>query len=150
MITTIQNKNQSFNLIAKKLPKKRKYVYEMIERFGPISPQDLCEIDFKNFSFTEDYGGYTINEITPRFTELRNAGFIKIVGYKENKRSKHPNAIYRVTTRDEMINIKNKKYQEFTNNKAQLVNDLNLGLSSMSRTIVIRELSKINNQIKNL
>lgn len=149
MITALQNKNQSFNLIAKKLPKKRKYIYEMIEKLGPVSPQDLCELDFDN-AFLYDYQGYTINEITPRFTELRNSGFIKIVGYKENKRSKHPNAMYRVTTADEMINIKNKRYQELTNNKAQLVNDLILGLSSLATSIVKKEVAKINNQIKNL
>ena len=149
MITALQNKNQSFNLIAKKLPKKRKYIYEMIEKLGPVSPQDLCDFDSMSM-FCQNYEGYTINEITPRFTELRNSGFIKIVGYKENKRSKHPNAMYRVTTADEMINIKNKKYQELTNNKAQLVNDLILGLSSLATSIVKKEVAKINNQIKNL
>ena len=149
MITALQNKNQSFNLIAKKLPKKRKYIYEMIEKLGPVSPQDLCDFDSISM-FSQNYEGYTINEITPRFTELRNSGFIKIVGYKENKRSKHPNAMYRVTTADEMINIKNKKYQELTNNKAQLVNDLILGLSSLATSIVKKEVAKINNQIKNL
>ena len=99
MITTTQNRNISFIAISDKLPKKRKHVYEIIKALGVTSPQEIC--DKYSFQF---------NEIAPRFTELRNSAHIKIVGYKKNKRSKHPNAIYRITTADEMIEIKNKKY----------------------------------------
>ena len=75
---------------------------------GITSPQEICEkYDFK------------FNEIAPRFTELRNSGHIKIVDYRENERSKHKNAVYCVTTPDEMINITNRIYQELVDKKRQ-------------------------------
>ena len=139
MITTTQNRNSSFISIADKLPKKRKYVYQMIEALGVTSPQEICDkYDFK------------INEIVPRFTELRNSAHIKIVGYRENKRSKHPNAVYRITTADEMIDIKNKIYQELVDKKDKLVSDLIFPLSPFAKQMVIKEVKKIDTQIKNL
>ena len=139
MIQTIQNRNESFSQIAESLPKKRQRVYKIIKDMEITSPQEICEkYDFK------------FNEIAPRFTELRNSGHIKIVDYRENERSKHKNAVYCVTTPDEMINITNRKYQELVDKKDKLVSDLILNLSPLTKEIVVKEVKKIDNQLNNL
>ena len=139
MIQTTQNRNESFLQIAESLPKKRQRVYQMINRYGITSPQEICEkYDFK------------FNEIAPRFTELRNSGHIKIVDYRENERSKHKNAVYSVTTPDEMINITNRRYQELVDKKDKLVSDLIKNLSPLTKEIVVKEVKKIDNQLNNL
>lgn len=139
MIQTIQNRNESFSQISESLPKKRQRVYKIIKDMGITSPQEICEkYDFK------------FNEIAPRFTELRNSGHIKIVDYRENERSKHKNAVYCVTTPDEMINITNRIYQELVDKKDKLVSDLILNLSPLTKEIVVKEVKKIDNQLNNL
>tara|TARA_R110002072_G_scaffold170416_2_gene323932 strand:- start:328 stop:747 length:420 start_codon:yes stop_codon:yes gene_type:complete len=139
MIQTTQNRNESFLQIAESLPKKRQRVYQMINRYGITSPQEICEkYDFK------------FNEIAPRFTELRNSGHIKIVDYRENERSKHKNAVYSVTTPDEMINITNRRYQELVDKKDKLVSDLIKNLSPLTKEMVVKEVKKIDNQLNNL
>ena len=111
----------------------------MINRYGITSPQEICEkYDFK------------FNEIAPRFTELRNSGHIKIVDYRENERSKHKNAVYSVTTPDEMINITNRRYQELVDKKDKLVSDLIKNLSPLTKEMVVKEVKKIDNQLNNL
>lgn len=139
MIQTTQNRNKSFSQIAESLPKKRQGIYKIIKDQGITSPQEICDrYDFK------------INEVVPRFTELRNSGHIKIVDYRENDRTKHKNAIYSVTTPDEMINIINRRYQELIDKKDKLVSDLILNLSPLTKEIVVKEVKKIDNQLNNL
>ena len=139
MIQTIQNRNESFSQISESLPKKRQRVYKIIKDMGITSPQEICEkYDFK------------FNEIAPRFTELRNSGHIKIVDYRENERTRHKNAVYCVTTPDEMINITNRRYQELVDKKDKLVSDLILNLSPLTKEIVVKEVKKIDNQLNNL
>ena len=121
METTILNRNTAFREIQDKLPKRRKYIYELIQAIGVISPQELCD----KYSFKS-------NEVSPRFTELRNSGYIKIVGSRISKRSNKLNAMYSITTKEERIDIINKKYQELIDQKNNLINDLNLGLSELT------------------
>lgn len=142
MIQTTQNRNRTYSIIVDNLPAKRQQIYQLILEEYPCSPQELIQ------KYSDNLKNISRN-VAMRFTELREYGYIIEYGTYINDTG-HSCARYRPTSKDERIEIINKKYQELTNNKAQLVNDLNLGLSSMSRTIVIRELSKINNQIKNL
>ena len=122
MIDTIQNRDQSYLKIAESLPKKKLRIYEIIKGFRITTAQEICEShDLK------------INEVVPRFTELRNSGHIKIIDYKENKRTKHKNAVYRLTTPEEMINITNRRYQELIDKKDKLVSDLILNLSPLTK-----------------
>jgi DNA-binding Lrp family transcriptional regulator len=139
METTILNRNTAFKEIQDKLPKRRKYIYELIQAIGIVSPQEICE----KYSFKS-------NEISPRFTELRNSGYIKIVGSRLSKRSNKYNAVYRITTEEERIEIINKKYQELIDQKNKLINDLNLGLSELTKSTVKKHIYKIDNIISSL
>jgi len=132
METTILNRNTAFREIQDKLPKRRKYIYELIQAIGVISPQELCD----KYSFKS-------NEVSPRFTELRNSGYIKIVGSRISKRSNKLNAMYSITTKEERIDIINKKYQELIDQKNNLINDLNLGLSELTKSAVKKHINKI-------
>lgn len=139
MEVTLRNRNNAFKEIQDKLPKRRKYIYELIQAIGIVSPQELCE----KYSFKS-------NEINPRFTELRNSGHIKIVGSRLSKRSNKHNAIYRITTEKERVEIINKKYQELIDQKNNLINDLNLGLSELTKSTVKKHIYKIDNIISSL
>ena len=139
MEVTLENRNNAFKEIQDKLPKRRKYIYELIQAIGIVSPQEICE----KYSFKS-------NEISPRFTELRNSGYIKIVGSRLSKRSNKYNAVYRITTEEERIEIINKKYQELIDQKNKLINDLNLGLSELTKSTVKKHIYKIDNIISSL
>jgi transcription initiation factor IIE alpha subunit len=139
METAVQNRNTAFIEVETKLPKKRKYVYEMIANHGDLSPQKLCDITKRKF-----------NEIAPRFTELRESGHIKILYHATNKETGNNNAWYCITTKDERIEIINRMYQSLIDKKDKMINDLNLNLSYLTKEMVKKEIKKIDIQIKNL
>tara|TARA_B100000073_G_C23541645_1_gene496332 strand:- start:316 stop:765 length:450 start_codon:yes stop_codon:yes gene_type:complete len=141
MITnTIENRNAAFYDILDKLPKKRATILQMIEKEQPCTPQEI----------TEKYL-YPINEVHPRFNELRFLGFIKIVDAKTNVRSQKKNISYAVTNKNEQINIINRNYAELTNAKDKLVSDyLNPTISSVGKGIVLKEGKKYKSKIKQL
>tara|TARA_R110002124_G_scaffold286278_1_gene466725 strand:- start:1705 stop:2145 length:441 start_codon:yes stop_codon:yes gene_type:complete len=140
---TRENSRKAYSDIKPKLSEKKRQIFEIIVALGEATPQQLVEM------FNESNINYNVN-VASRFTELREAGYIKILGNKLNKKSNKLNAVYTPTTKDERINIINKKYQEFTDIKNELINDLNLNLSPLTKENVVKQLMKINNLISNL
>jgi hypothetical protein len=141
MIETIKNRNTAYKNL--KLSKKRQYVYDMIEALGKASPQYLCA----------EYPMLKINSIVGRFTELRESGHIKILYHSTNPSTGQKNAWYGITTKDERINIINKKYQSLVDKKSNLERDWVFGslqLSGITRDMIQKEINKIDLQIKNL
>jgi hypothetical protein len=140
MITnTAQTRNDAYLKILDTLPKKRQLVYQMINEKQPCTPQQICEKYYFKF-----------NEIAPRFTELRESGYIIEAGKQTNSRSKHKNTSYKISTESERIDFINKKFVELRDKKDKLINDRILGLSGLTLGLIEKEINKINIQIKNL
>ena len=140
MITnTVQTRNDAYLKILDTLPKKRQLVYQMINEKQPCTPQQICEKFYFKF-----------NEIAPRFTELRESGYIIEAGKQTNSRSNHKNTSYKISTESERIDFINKKFVELRDKKDKLINDRILGLSGLTLGLIEKEINKINIQIKNL
>lgn len=143
MELTLKNSNKAYFDIKSKLSKKRKQIFELIQALGKATPQELVEM------FNDSNINYNLN-VASRFTELREAGLIKIIGNKLNNKSNKFNAIYAITTEEERIDIINQKYQELIDLKSNLINDLNLKISFWTKSNVIKELKKIDYKISKL
>jgi|TARA_R110000823_G_scaffold125977_1_gene252957 DNA-binding Lrp family transcriptional regulator len=143
METTLKNSINAYSEIKPKLSEKRRQIFELIQTLGKATPQELVEM------FNDSNINYNLN-VASRFTELREAGLIKIIGNRLNNKSNKFNAIYAVTTEEERIDIINQKYQELIDLKNHLINDLNLKISFWTKLNVIKELKKINYKISKL
>ena len=138
-VDTYQVRNDSFFKIYDMLSKKRQETFELIAENEPCSAQDLCN----NYRLP-------INSIIGRFTELTQRGLIVPIGIKTNYNTGHGNSIYKITTESEAIEIRNRRFVELRNKKDNLINDFNLGLSTLTKYVIQKELNKINIKIKSL
>tara|TARA_Y100001973_G_C5184808_1_gene327150 strand:+ start:874 stop:1317 length:444 start_codon:yes stop_codon:yes gene_type:complete len=143
-IDAIQNRNDVYYKIIDKLPKKRATIYQMILEHQPCTPQEL-----------QDKYYIPANEVSPRFTELREAGYIVADGFKNSRRSKHKNICYRITTSSERIDIINAKYVELKTTVDYLTNDLNMNrdndnLSAVTKNMIKKRIKKLENEIQKL
>ena len=144
MIDTIKNRNNTYKLIADKLPKKREQIYDLILKEHPCSPQEIKE----KYSYVKNM----TRNVAMRFTELREAGYIVEHGIYINDTG-HACSSYRPTTKDERIDIINKKYQCLVDKKSALERDWVFGglqLSGITKDMIQKEINKIDFQIKNL
>lgn len=142
MIHTIQNRNKTYSLIVDNLPAKRQQIYQLILQEYPCSPQELIQ------KYSDSLKSITRN-VAMRFTELREFGYIVEYGTYINDTG-HSCARYRPTSKEERIEIIDKKYQQLIDKKSKLVNDLILNLSPLTKEMVIKEVKKIDNQLNKL
>mgnify|MGYP003145879633 CR=1 FL=1 len=142
MIQTTQNRNRTYSIIVDNLPAKRQQIYQLILEEYPCSPQELIQ------KYSDNLKNISRN-VAMRFTELREYGYIIEYGTYINDTG-HSCARYRPTSKDERIEIINKKYQELVDKKNKLVEDLILDLSPLTKEMVVKEVNKIDNQVKNL
>lgn len=142
MIQTTQNRNRTYSIIVDNLPAKRQQIYQLILEEYPCSPQELIQ------KYSDNLKNISRN-VAMRFTELREYGYIIEYGTYINDTG-HSCARYRPTSKDERIDIINKKYQELVDKKNKLVEDLILDLSPLTKEMVVKEVNKIDNQVKNL
>ena len=142
MIQTTRNRNRTYSLIVDNLPAKRQQIYQLILQEYPCSPQELLQ------KYSESLKNISRN-VAMRFTELREYGYIVEYGTYINDTG-HSCARYRPTSKEERIEIIDKKYQELVDKKDKLVSDLILNLSPLTKEIVVKEVKKINNQLNNL
>jgi len=138
-VDTYQVRNDSYYKIYDSLSNKRKETYDLISKNEPCTPQELS-------------GNYRlpINSIIGRFTELKYRGLIVPIGIKTNYSTGFGNTFYRVTTEAEGIEIRKKRFVELRDMKDNLINDFNLGLSTLTKYVIQKELNKINIKIKSL
>jgi hypothetical protein len=142
MIQTTQNRNRTYSLIVDNLPAKRQQIYQLILQEYPCSPQELLQ------KYSESLKNISRN-VAMRFTELREYGYIVEYGTYINDTG-HSCARYRPTSKEERIEIIDKKYQELVDKKDKLVSDLILNLSPLTKEIVVKEVKKIDYQLNNL
>ena len=142
MIQTTQNRNRTYSLIVDNLPAKRQQIYQLILQEYPCSPQELLQ------KYSESLKNISRN-VAMRFTELREYGYIIEYGTYINDTG-HSCARYRPTSKEERIEIIDKKYQELVDKKDKLVSDLIKNLSPLTKEIVVKEVKKIDNQLNNL
>jgi|TARA_R110000737_G_scaffold44451_1_gene64774 hypothetical protein len=142
MIQTTQNRNRTYSLIVDNLPAKRQQIYQLILQEYPCSPQELLQ------KYSESLKNISRN-VAMRFTELREYGYIVEYGTYINDTG-HSCARYRPTSKEERIEIIDKKYQELVDKKDKLVSDLIKNLSPLTKEIVVKEVKKIDNQLNNL
>ena len=138
-VDTYQVRNDSYYKIYDSLSNKRKETYDLISKNEPCTAQELS-------------GNYRlpINSIIGRFTELKYRGLIIPIGIKTNYSTGFGNTFYRVTTEAEGIEIRKKRFVELRDMKDNLINDFNLGLSTLTKYVIQKELNKINIKIKSL
>tara|TARA_B110000037_G_C16941864_1_gene433085 strand:+ start:115 stop:543 length:429 start_codon:yes stop_codon:yes gene_type:complete len=142
MIQTTQNRNRTYSLIVDNLPAKRQQIYQLILQEYPCSPQELLQ------KYSESLKNISRN-VAMRFTELREYGYIVEYGTYINDTG-HSCARYRPTSKEERIEIIDKKYQELVDKKDKLVSDLIKNLSPLTKEMVVKEVKKIDNQLNNL
>jgi len=142
MIQTTRNRNRTYSLIVDNLPAKRQQIYQLILQEYPCSPQELLQ------KYSESLKNISRN-VAMRFTELREYGYIVEYGTYINDTG-HSCARYRPTSKEERIEIIDKKYQELVDKKDKLVSDLILNLSPLTKEMVVKEVKKIDNQLNNL
>jgi len=138
-VDTYQVRNKSYYKIYDSLSDKRKQTLDLISKNQPCTAQEL----------SRDYR-LPINSIVGRFTELKYRGLIVPMGIRTNYSTGHGNTFYRLTSHDEAIEIRNKRFVELRDMKDNLINDFNLGLSTLTKYVIQKELNKINIKIKSL
>lgn len=139
MGVAIQNRNDAYALNYEKLSKKRQIVYKLIALYGKASAQQIKE--------RMQVG---INQVSGRITELKKMCLIIEAGSVKNEKSNTNNTLYRRTTKNEQINLINKRYQELINEQKELENDYYLGLSNYSLEVIKKRISGIKKEINQL
>jgi predicted ArsR family transcriptional regulator len=136
----VQNRNTAFIEILDKLPEKRKKVYNLIKKLEPVSARQICNMYNQR-----------ANEIQPRFTELVNSGHIVECGTINDERSGKPNSIYRATTEQEMVAIRDKHLNALQKEAEQLRMDVEcFHISDYSKEVINKRLNLVKNLISNL
>ena len=139
-MNSTKNRNAAYFSIIEKLSKKRKLIFQLIGENKEITAQELAEKYM-----------LPINEVTGRITELKDMCLIVEFGSKENRWTNYNNTSYQVIKNEnERIDLINKKFVEYRNAKDKLINDYNLKLSDLSKTLIQKEINKIQKKINYL
>jgi|GEM_PF-1601014 len=134
------NRNRAYFSITEKLPQKRQRIYAFISQCEPCTALEISD----NYHIP-------INEVVGRITELKNYFLIVEAGSKTNLHTGKKNTIYRITKSDsERIDLINQRFVELRNQKEQLERDFHLGISPLTRDLILKETAKINVQIHQL
>lgn len=135
----IHNRNDAFHSNLEKLSQRRKTVYRIIKNYGQITASQI-----------KDKMMLGINQVSGRITELKKMCLIVEVGSVKNEKSNTNNTLYRTTTKNEQIDLINKRYQELIDEQKELENDYNLGLSNYSLEVIKKRISGIKKEINQL
>lgn len=138
---SILNRNQSFReLLATNLGVRQRYILELIIDKPIITAFELSEKTF-----------LPINEITGRITELKEFFMIKECGTKINPHTDKGNTQYRaIMDPDERIDKINARFVELRSKKESLELDYILNLGDLTRSMINKEIKRINSKIKKL
>ena len=136
MSASIQNRNESFFNSIEKLSLRRKTVYKLIQRYKLITSQQIKEKMKLGF-----------NQVSGRITELKEMCLIIEGGSVLNKESNTKNTLWRLTNKEERINLVNKRYVALVDEQKALENDYHLFLSEHSLKVIKKRISKIKKQI---
>ncbi|MDB0602134.1 hypothetical protein PL373_13445 [Tenacibaculum maritimum] len=140
METSIKNRNDAYVSIIESLSKKEQLIFQLIKENAPCTS---CEISEKYL--------IPINEITGRVTGLKKSFLIVEQGSKKNRWTNKNNTLYRaVKNIDERIDLINAHFVQLREQKDNLVNDYNTGLSTLTKDLIKKHLDKINKQINSL
>ncbi|WP_440881433.1 hypothetical protein [Tenacibaculum sp. C7A-26P2] len=140
METSIKNRNDAYVSIIESLSKKEQLIFQLIKENAPCTS---CEISEKYL--------IPINEITGRVTGLKKSFLIVEQGSKKNRWTNKNNTLYRaVKNIDERIDLINAHFVQLREQKDNLVNDYNTGLSILTKELIKKQLDKINKQINSL
>jgi DNA-binding Lrp family transcriptional regulator len=141
MQTSILNRNEAYNSIIEKLPKKRKEVFNVISVLGKASLENIAK-----------FLKCRPSDISGRITELKKCFLIKEFCSADSRRTGNPVTVYILTTEDDRIDSVNEKFIELRTERDRITNDLNLNkaLSQALRRIGLDRINKINKEIKAL
>lgn len=139
MSTTIQNRNASYAKRKDVLARSERRIFQIFLKEGFTS----------SYEVSEKYG-IKINKVVGRVNTLVELCLLRVAGSVFNQETKMPNTVYAVTSVEDRIRLANEKYAEITNKKDQLINDLNLNLSDLTRINVLNKSIRINNHISKL
>lgn len=140
---TIQNRNESYQSISDRLPKKRKVIYGLVQKHQPCTSQELSVLSM-----------LPINEITGRIAELKNDYFlIKEHVSKDNNWTNSKNMSYTLTTIEEAVILRDKSIYRLTQRKDYLtegLNDVDVKKDSYTYicSVITKQLYRIDRKIK--
>lgn len=135
----IQNRNDAFHSNIEKLSQRRRNVYRIIRNYGQITASQI-----------KDKMRLGINQVSGRITELKKMCLIIEVGSVKSEKSNVNHTLYRITSKNEQIDLVNKRYQDLINEQKELENDYHLGLSKHSLEIIKKRISGIKKEINQL
>lgn len=138
--TAIKNRNDSYHNIYK-IGDKQYQVLEAIRLKEPATAQEIAS--FLNTS---------INQVTGRISELReDYVLIKESGSKLSETSnKMCTAYVYISNKEERLHLIRDKYRELINKRDQLVSDFHNKVSKYTKSILEKELIKINTKIEQI
>lgn len=142
MNISIQNRNESWRKVQETLSFKMSETYAWIQKHGPVSPQELCEIYEMRF-----------NEVAPRFTKLFDAGYIKQYGSVHNKRSNKHNTAYIATPVDQIADTRKAIRNAFKIERDAIIDDVAMNaliLSHESIDWLNKRINQLDLKIKKL
>lgn len=140
MSNSIKNRNTAFSEIIGELSEKRKYIFQFIQANPNHTTQSIAEQLL-----------LPINEVTGRITELKDACLIIESGSNTNSYTRKQNTTYIVVDdMDQRTDLINKRFVYYRDIIDKLENDSNLGISTLSKSIIKREILKYNRKINQL
>jgi len=136
-----QTKNEKlFDSIIKTLHPRRKYIFEMIQQTPNLTP---LEVAYQN--------NLPDLETNSQIAFLKSEFLIVQTGFRKNKKTYTKEPTYRaVNSMDERNDLINKRFVELRTEKEKLERDYIKVTTNISRTILQKEINKLNNKIKEL
>ena len=132
-------RDTAYSTLVDKLSLRRKVVYQLIKKYGPISGEQIA-----------DKMRIRLNEVSGRITELSQLRLIKYAGSTQSTRSKLANSIYKVTIpaeREEIIKVDIIRYR---NQIEDLKFDLTGVFSSFGEAVIRKEITRVENLLNNI
>jgi len=134
---SLENRNEAYYSIIECLPKKRRRIFQIINENPNSSAFEISQ-----------YFRIPINQVVPRITELKSLFLICETGSKTNQNTNKQNTLYRVVKDlSERIDLINKRFVELRSQKEQLEHDYILNLTDLTKSMILKEIHKINVQI---
>jgi len=134
---SLDNRNQAYYSIIDSLPKKRRRIFQIINENPNSSAFEISQ-----------YFRIPINQVVPRITELKTLFLICETGSKTNQNTRKQNTLYRVVKDlSERIDLINERFVELRSQKEQLEHDYIKNLTDLTKSMILKEIHKINTQI---
>lgn len=136
---SLENINESFQGVVERLPQRRKEVYELIKSNPNITIQEASE-----------KLGKPINEVSGRFTELKEVFLIVELEDKINRRSGFKNTSYVISNLDELMTHMPMLINSYRAQQIMLEDDIENCEYELSIKILEREKNKVERKINKL